>query len=85
MLAKDLHCRGEAAQSEGDGDDLDSSSSPFWTVDELAKYLRLNRKTVYALIRQDKIPGTKRFKGHIRVYIPAVLEWAATDNQQKRR
>jgi excisionase family DNA binding protein len=29
------------------------------TVEEVAQYLRVTRKTVYSLLRQDKIPATK--------------------------
>lgn len=57
----------------------------FFTVDELASFMRLNRKTVYEMIRQDRIPGVRRFKRSIRIYIPAVLEWAAADSRQRRR
>ena len=33
--------------------------SPFMTVREVAEYLNLNQKTVYALVSEGRIPGTK--------------------------
>lgn len=30
-----------------------------WTIKELAEYLKLKEKTVYALVAKDEIPGFK--------------------------
>lgn len=73
-------------QGEGTTSTEFASERPtFWTIDELAAYLRLSRKTVYSLAQQGKIPGIRRFNRSIRIYIPAVLEWVAADSRQKRR
>jgi len=47
------------------------------TVEELAKLLRLNVKTVYDAIAQGKIPGCRRVGRIIRVSRQAVLSWLA--------
>ena len=57
----------------------------FMTPAELAAYLRIARKTVYASIQEGTIPGVKRFGRHIRIYRPAVLEWAVKREERKRR
>ena len=48
---------------------------PVLTVDELAAFLRVDRKTVYAQIDRGEIPGTRRVGRVIRVSRDAVLEW----------
>jgi excisionase family DNA binding protein len=45
------------------------------TVDEVTKLLRLNRKTVYELVQQGRIPGAHHFGRVIRFSKVAVLEW----------
>ncbi|WP_437285634.1 helix-turn-helix domain-containing protein [Sorangium sp. So ce406] len=62
-----------------------SSDEDFFTPEELAAYLRISRKTVYGLIRDGGIPGVKRFKRILRIYRPAVLEWAAADKKHKQK
>lgn len=62
-----------------------SSDEDFFTPDELAAYLRVSRKTVYGLIRDGEIPGVKRLNRILRIYRPAVLEWAAADKKQKQK
>ena len=57
----------------------------FMTVDELAAFLRVDRKTAYAAIRAGEIPGVKRLGRVIRVYRPTVLEWALKEGRAKRR
>ncbi len=51
------------------------------TVDELAAFLRLNRKTVYAAIAQRAIPGARRIGGIIRVDRDVVLKWLAGEGR----
>jgi excisionase family DNA binding protein len=51
------------------------------TVDELAVYLRVNRKTVYAAIAQGAIPGARRIGGTIRVDRDSVLKWLAGEGR----
>ncbi|WP_437567930.1 helix-turn-helix domain-containing protein [Sorangium sp. So ce542] len=57
----------------------------FFTVEELAAYLRVSKKTVYDLIRDGEIPGVKRLKRILRIYRPAVLEWAAADKRHRQK
>ena len=45
------------------------------TVDEVAKLLRVNPKTVYAAIRRGDIPGARRIGATIRVSRDVVLRW----------
>lgn len=45
------------------------------TADEVAKLLRVNRKTVYAAFRQGEIPGGRRVGGTIRFSRARVLQW----------
>ncbi|MFO0737576.1 MAG: helix-turn-helix domain-containing protein [Labilithrix sp.] len=47
------------------------------TADEVAKLLRVNRKTVYAAFRQGEIPGGRRIGGTIRFSRERVLRWIA--------
>ena len=90
MKASDLHRRGAMGETDGDGiregDLREPSSTPdFWTVEELRLYLRLGRKTVYTMIQEGKIPGVRRFGRALRLHRPTVLQWAASDQQGKRR
>jgi excisionase family DNA binding protein len=47
----------------------------FLTVDELAKLLRVNRKTVYEALARGDIPGARRVRGTYRILRDAVLDW----------
>jgi excisionase family DNA binding protein len=47
---------------------------PVLTVDELAAFLRLGRKAVYAGIREGEIPAV-RVGRRVLIYRDAVLEW----------
>ena len=57
----------------------------FLNVKELATLLRVDIKTVYAAIQEGTIPGVKRLGRTIRIYRPAVLEWAVKEQERKRR
>lgn len=48
------------------------------TVDELARLLRVERKTVYTLIAQGELPGVRRVGRSIRIFRRAVLDWLAS-------
>jgi excisionase family DNA binding protein len=48
------------------------------TVDELADFLRLNRKTVYEAIDRGDIPGVRRIGESYRIHRATVLEWFAS-------
>jgi excisionase family DNA binding protein len=45
------------------------------TVDEVARLLRVNRKTLYELIARGVLPGAHRIGRHFRVHREAVLDW----------
>jgi excisionase family DNA binding protein len=47
------------------------------TVDELATLLRVNRKTIYQLIAEGKLPGVRRLGRAIRADRDVVLHWLA--------
>jgi excisionase family DNA binding protein len=47
------------------------------TTDELARLLRVNRKTVYASFKAGEIPGGQRIGATIRFSRDAVLRWLA--------
>jgi excisionase family DNA binding protein len=57
----------------------------FMNVKELASLLRVDTKTVYAAIQEGAIPGVKHLGRTIRIYRPAVLEWAVKEEARKRR
>ena len=48
---------------------------PILTVDELADFLRLNRKTVYEAVSRGEIPGVRRIGHTFRISRDAVLQW----------
>ena len=45
------------------------------SVDQLAEYLKLNRKTVYEMVNAGELPGARRMRGTIRIHLPTVLAW----------
>lgn len=45
------------------------------TVAEVAGLLRLNRKTIYAMIARGELPGVRRFGRAIRLHRPTVIRW----------
>jgi excisionase family DNA binding protein len=48
---------------------------PILTVDELAGFLRLNRKTVYEALSRGEIPGVRRIGGTFRISRDSILGW----------
>lgn len=48
---------------------------PILTVEELAKLLRLNRKTAYAAVARGEIPGARRVGRTVRICRDTVLDW----------
>jgi excisionase family DNA binding protein len=52
--------------------------SPVLTVDETAALLRVDRKTVYAMISRHEVPGVRRVGRALRISRDAVLEWLRT-------
>lgn len=55
---------------------MDSEKLPeILTVPEVARFLRVNRKTVYDLANQGRLPGAHRVGRTIRVYRRTMLRW----------
>ncbi len=48
---------------------------PVLTVDEAARLLRVNRKTLYEAIRAGEVPGVVRVGRSIRIGRDALLRW----------
>lgn len=44
-------------------------------VDELAKFLRVNPKTIYDMFKFGELPGAQKARGTIRIRKAAVLAW----------
>lgn len=58
----------------------------FITVDEAAAILRLNRKTVYDMVRDGELPGAKKCRGTIRINKDIMLaSFAEVDVPPKQR
>jgi excisionase family DNA binding protein len=45
------------------------------TVDEVAHLLRVDRKSVYAMIQRHELPGVRRIGKAIRISRTAVVAW----------
>jgi len=54
------------------------------TADEVAALLRLDRKTVYAAVREGSIPGVRKIGRVIRFHRRTVLEWLAGERRVLR-
>ena len=54
-IKEDLHNHEEDRHQEH----LDIKTEPLWTVEDVARYLRLKPETVRMLARNNKIPGRK--------------------------
>jgi excisionase family DNA binding protein len=52
-------------------------------VEELAKRLGLNRKTVYDQVKANEIPGVKHFGRRIRIHRPTIEAWLSSDLTRK--
>lgn len=57
---------------------------PVLTVDELARLLRVNRKTVYEAFQRGEIPGGRRIGRAIRFARAVVLAWLAQGDPPPR-
>ena len=65
-------------QSTEEGSSVASCTLPeVATVDEVARFLRLNRKTVYDAVRANALPGARRVRNAIRVHRETLLAWLA--------
>jgi excisionase family DNA binding protein len=45
------------------------------TVDELADFMRVDRKSIYAAIQRREIPGVTKLGKTIRIHRPTVVAW----------
>jgi excisionase family DNA binding protein len=53
----------------------DASEPSVLTVDEAARLLRVNRKTLYDAVREGRVPGVIRLGRSIRIGRTALLGW----------
>lgn len=65
--AGDVPCPGSEVENK--------APPPVMTVDELARLLRVNRKTAYDALARGEIPGARRIGRTYRISRDAVLEW----------
>lgn len=70
---------------ETDETDNNAEQPAVLTAEEVARLLRINKKTVYAAFRQGEIPGGRRIGGTIRFSRKRVLEWLATGQEHVSR
>jgi len=72
-----LGCRAAEAASDTPRCAWASSLPEVVTVESLAAFLGLNRKTLYAAIDRGEVPGARRVGRAIRILRDAVLVWLA--------
>ena len=63
----------EAPARDAERDDAGEAS--VLTVDEAARLLRVNRKTLYDAVREGRVPGVIRLGRSIRIGRTALLGW----------
>lgn len=63
------------AAGDAGGDGAATTLPPALTVDEAARLLRVNRKTLYDAVRDGRIPGVIRMGRSIRIGRDALLGW----------
>ena len=63
------------AAGEAGGDGAATTLPQALTVDEAARLLRVNRKTLYDAVRNGRIPGVIRMGRSIRIGRDALLGW----------
>lgn len=68
---------------------MSDGSGDIMTVEELAAYMNVNRKTIYDAIAAGELPGARKLRGTIRIHKPTVLAWLSegesTPKQRKRQ
>ena len=69
--------RASVAPSDANGAQRGASPAlpPVLTVDEAARLLRVNRKTLYDAVRAGAVPGVVRVGRSIRISREALLRW----------
>ncbi len=65
-----------------DPNDATGFDSEVLTVDDLAKLLKVNRNTVYGLVKTGDIPGAVHLGRTIRIHGPTVLAWLSSSGQK---
>ncbi len=45
------------------------------TIAEAAAYMRVNRKTIYSMMRRKKMPGVRKAGRAIRIHMPTLIAW----------
>jgi excisionase family DNA binding protein len=75
--ASRVGCRDAGAASDTPRCAWASSLPEVVTVESLAAFLGLNRKTIYAAIDRGEVPGARRVGRAIRILRDAVLVWLA--------
>ena len=63
------------AAGEAGGDGAATTLPQALTVDEAARLLRVNRKTLYDAVRDGRVPGVIRMGRSIRIGRDALLGW----------
>lgn len=66
-----------ATDETGDGVDGGHGLPIVLSVDELAGFLKVNRKTVYDAIKRGEVPGVRKLGDTYRISRDAVLRWLA--------
>ncbi len=64
---------------------MTDEASDIISVDQLAVYLKLNRKTVYDMVTSGELPGARRCRGTIRIHKPTVIAWLEQGELPKHR
>ena len=59
-----------------------AKSDAVMTIDELSKYLKISRSTLYKLAQEGKLPSQKVGR-HWRFHREAVDEWLKNQNQTR--
>lgn len=56
---------------------MDADISPFWTVEDFAKYMKITPGAARAMIRRDQVPAhvIRRFGRRIRLIASLAREW----------
>ena len=56
---------------------MDANTSPFWTVEEFAKYMKITTGAARAMIRRDQVPAhvIRRIGRRIRLIAALAREW----------
>ena len=70
--------RAGVAPGDASGAERDAGATalpPVLTVDEAARLLRVNRKTLYDAVRAGEVPGVVRVGRSIRIGRDALLRW----------